>query len=91
MFCLVSTLVKDGNHMFTLRHTLSHSQVYGRVTESLPSAMFRVELDPSKQVVLTTISGKIRKNHVRVIVGDFVTVELSAYDLTKGRITFRRK
>ena len=66
-------------------------QVNGRVTESLPNAMFRVEIEPSKQLVLATISGKIRKNFVRILVGDSVVVELSAYDLTKGRITFRNK
>merc|ERR1712031_148885 len=58
-------------------------QVEGRVTESLPNAMFRVEIEPSKQIVTTTISGKIRKNFVRIVVGDKVQVELSAYDLTK--------
>ena len=66
-------------------------QVDGRVVESLPNAMFRVEIQPSKQVVLATISGKIRKNFVRILVGDSVVCELSAYDLTKGRITYRSK
>lgn len=66
-------------------------EVKGRVVESLPNAMFRVEIEPSKNIVLTTISGKIRKNFVRIVVGDSVTVELSAYDLTRGRITFRNK
>ena len=53
--------------------------------------MFRVEIEPSKNVVLVTISGKIRKNYVRIVVGDSVVVELSAYDLTRGRITYRNK
>jgi translation initiation factor IF-1 len=53
--------------------------------------MFRVEIEPSKNIVLCTISGKMRKNYVRVLVGDAVTVELSVYDLSKGRITFRKK
>jgi translation initiation factor IF-1 len=66
-------------------------QVDGRVVESLPNAMFRVEIEPSKNVVLATISGKIRKNYVRIVVGDKVLMELSAYDLTKGRITYRSK
>ena len=66
-------------------------QVDGRVVESLPNAMFRVEIEPSKNVVLATISGKIRKNYVRIVVGDKVMMELSAYDLTKGRITYRSK
>lgn len=63
----------------------------GKVVESLPNATFRVEIEPSKQIVLVTVSGKIRKNLVRIIVGDSVTVELSAYDLTRGRITYRNK
>jgi len=66
-------------------------QVEGKVVESLPNAMFRVEIQPSKQIVLATISGKIRKNFVRVVVGDSVVCELSAYDLTRGRITYRSK
>ncbi len=66
-------------------------QVDGRVTESLPNAMFRVEIEPSGNLVTATISGKIRKNFVRIVVGDKVVVELSAYDLTKGRITYRTK
>jgi len=66
-------------------------QVDGKVIESLPNAMFRVEIQPSKQMVLCTISGKIRKNFVRVVVGDAVVCELSAYDLTRGRITYRSK
>ena len=66
-------------------------QVNGKVVESLPNAMFRVEIEPSKAVVLATISGKIRKNSVRIVVGDSVICELSAYDLTKGRITYRNK
>ena len=51
----------------------------------------RVEIEPSKQIVLATISGKIRKNLVRILVGDSVVCELSAYDLTRGRITYRNK
>jgi|TARA_B100000513_G_C11810114_1_gene155229 translation initiation factor IF-1 len=53
--------------------------------------MFRVELQPTNSVVLATISGKIRKNYVRILVGDTVKVELSPYDLTRGRITFRNR
>jgi translation initiation factor IF-1 len=59
--------------------------------ESLPNAMFQVELEPTKQIVVCSISGKIRKNFVKIVVGDSVSVELSAYDLTKGRIVFRNK
>ncbi|KAG5183285.1 hypothetical protein JKP88DRAFT_261097 [Tribonema minus] len=66
-------------------------EVEGVVKESLPSAMFRVEISPTNQIILCTISGKIRKNFVRILVGDPVKVELSPYDLTRGRITFRYK
>ena len=66
-------------------------QVDGRVVESLPNAMFKVEIEPSGNMITATISGKIRKNFVRIVVGDKVVVELSAYDLTKGRITYRNK
>ena len=60
----------------------------GIVTESLPNAMFRVCLDNGYEV-LTHISGKIRRNYIRILPGDRVKVELSPYDLTKGRITYR--
>jgi translation initiation factor IF-1 len=61
-------------------------EIDGIVTESLPSAMFRVELE-NKVTVLAHISGKIRKNYIRILVGDKVRCELSPYDLSKGRIT----
>lgn len=60
----------------------------GVVTESLPNAMFRVYLDNGCQV-LTHVSGRIRRNYIRILPGDRVKVELSPYDLTKGRITYR--
>nr|YP_010444657.1 translational initiation factor 1 [Schizaea medusa]UTJ90186.1 translational initiation factor 1 [Schizaea medusa] len=60
----------------------------GVVTESLPNAMFRVCSDNGCQV-LTHISGKIRRNYIRILPGDRAKVELSPYDLTKGRITYR--
>ena len=53
--------------------------------------MFRVKIDNMDTIVLATISGKIRKNLVRILVGDKVTLELSPYDLTRGRITFRKR
>jgi translation initiation factor IF-1 len=65
-------------------------QVEGTVIEPLPNAMFRVEL-PNKKVVLAHISGKMRMNYIRILPGDKVTVELSPYDLTRERITFREK
>ena len=53
--------------------------------------MFRVKMEASDNIILATISGRIRKNYVRILVGDSVTVELSPYDLTRGRITFRKR
>ncbi|MEJ2698748.1 MAG: translation initiation factor IF-1 [Desulfuromonadales bacterium] len=65
-------------------------EVEGTVIEPLPNAMFRVELD-NGHVVLAHISGKMRKFYIRILPGDRVTVELSPYDLTRGRITYREK
>lgn len=62
----------------------------GVVTEILPNAMFRVTLDNGHEVLAHT-SGKMRKNRIRVLAGDKVVVEMTPYDLTKGRITFRHK
>lgn len=62
----------------------------GAVLETLPNASFRVELD-NGHVVLAHISGKMRMHYIRILPGDKVTVELSPYDLTRGRITFRHK
>ena len=62
----------------------------GTVVEPLPNAMFRVELE-SGHSVLATISGKMRKNYIRILPGDRVKVELSPYDLSRGRITYRYK
>ena len=67
-------------------------EVDGVVLESLPNAMFRCAIDgapDTQEPVLATISGKIRKNFVKILVGDKVLIELSPYDLTRGRITFR--
>ena len=62
----------------------------GVVMELLPNAMFKVKLDNDHQI-LAHSSGKMRKNRIRVLAGDKVTVEMTPYDLTKGRITFRWK
>lgn len=62
----------------------------GRVEEVLPNAMFRVKLD-NDHVVIAHSSGRMRKNRIRVLEGDRVTVEMTPYDLTKGRISFRHK
>jgi len=65
-------------------------EVEGRVKEALANTQFRVELDIGG-VVIAHIGGKMRKNYIRIIPGDRVKVELSPYDLTRGRITFREK
>ena len=63
-------------------------EMRGKVEEVLPDSRFRVLLDNGHQLVAYT-SGKMRKNHIRILAGDSVSLELSPYDLTKGRITFR--
>ena len=62
----------------------------GTIVESLPNAMFRVELENGHKV-LAHISGKMRMHYIRILPGDKVTVQMTPYDLTKGRITFRAK
>ena len=65
-------------------------KVQGKVVETLPNAMFRVELE-NKHRILAHISGKMRMHFIKILPGDMVTVELSPYDLTRGRITYRVK
>ena len=65
-------------------------EVEGTILEALPNAMFRVALENGHQV-LAHVSGKMRMNFIRILPGDHVTVELSPYDLTRGRITYRKK
>jgi translation initiation factor IF-1 len=65
-------------------------EVQGIVVETLPNAMFKVELE-NGQVILAYVSGKMRMHFIKILPGDKVTVELSPYDLTKGRITYRAK
>ncbi len=65
-------------------------EVEGEITEALPSTMFRVQIDGGHSV-LATISGKMRKHYIRILPGDKVKVELSPYDLTRGRITYRHR
>ena len=62
----------------------------GKILESMPNSMFRVELDNGHEI-LAHISGKIRKNFIRILPGDKVKVEMTPYDLTRGRITYRLK
>ena len=65
-------------------------EMQGEVVENLPNATFRVKLE-NGHVVLGHISGKMRMNYIRILPGDKVTVQMTPYDLTKGRITFRAK
>ena len=65
-------------------------EIEGKVIEKLPNTMFRVELE-NGHVVLAHISGKLRMNYIKILPGDKVTLELSPYDLTKGRIKWREK
>ena len=65
-------------------------EMQGKVIEVLPNTVFRVQLE-NDHVITAHISGKMRKNYIRIMNGDNVTVELSPYDLSKGRITFRTK
>lgn len=67
-----------------------HIEMQGTVVETLPNTMFRVELE-NGHVVMAHISGKMRKHYIRILTGDTVTVELTPYDLTKGRISYRER
>lgn len=65
-------------------------EMEGTVVEALPNAMFRIQLD-NGHLVLGHVSGKMRKHYIRILIGDRVKVELSPYDLSRGRITYRQK
>ncbi len=65
-------------------------EVEGTVLETLPNAMFRVELE-NGHVILAHISGKMRMHYIKILPGDLVTIEMTPYDLTKGRVTYRHK
>jgi translation initiation factor IF-1 len=65
-------------------------EMQGTVLENLPNTMFRVQLE-NGHIVMAHISGKMRKNYIRILTGDKVTVQLTPYDLSKGRITFRAR
>lgn len=67
-----------------------HIEMTGTIIETLPNTMFRVKLE-NGHIVIAHISGRMRKNYIRILTGDTVRVELTPYDLTKGRITFRDK
>ena len=63
----------------------------GTIIDKQPNAFFKVQINESDHIVLATISGRMRRNRIRILMGDRVNVELSPYDLTKGRITYRHK
>lgn len=63
----------------------------GTVYEVLPNAMFRIELDNNKHPIIATLGGKLRKFNIQILLGDKVEVEMSPYDLTRGRIVYRKK
>lgn len=63
----------------------------GVIIDKQPNAFFKVQIDNTEHVVLAQISGKMRKNRIRILVGDRVSVEMSPYDLSRGRITYRYK
>lgn len=67
-----------------------HIEINGKVIDTLPNTMFRVQLE-NGHTVIAHISGKMRKNYIRILTGDLVTVEITPYDLSKGRITYRSK
>jgi translation initiation factor IF-1 len=67
-----------------------HIEMEGIVTETLPNTMFRVKLE-NGHIVTAHISGRMRKNYIRILTGDKVTVQLTPYDLSKGRITYRNR
>jgi translation initiation factor IF-1 len=66
-------------------------EVSGVVIDKQPNAFFKVQLHNSEHIVMATISGRMRRNRIRILMGDQVDVEVSPYDLSKGRITYRRK
>lgn len=67
-----------------------HIEMEGTVIDTLPNTLFRVELE-NEHVVIAHISGKMRKHYIRILTGDKVTVQLTPYDLSKGRITYRSR
>lgn len=86
------TLVNGGGgpKTATMASESGKIEVEGKILESMPNAMFRVEL-PGGKVILGHISGKMRIHHIRILPGDKVKLELSPYDLTRGRIIYRER
>lgn len=90
LFCVLSSIFCEFLEVINRLSKQDLIEMEGTVTESLPNAMFRVDLDNGFNV-LAHISGKIRRNYIKILPGDRVKVELTPYDLTKGRITYRLK
>jgi translation initiation factor IF-1 len=86
--CLSIISSKGGIKKFMAKQDMI--ELDGIVVDTLPSAAFKVKLENGHEI-LAHVSGKIRMHHIRILPGDHVTVEISPYDLTRGRITFRRK
>lgn len=84
----ISALKNNDFNSFNMKEELI--EVEGEIVEALPNAMFRVKLE-NGHIVLTHVSGKMRMHFIRILPGDKVKVELSPYDLTRGRITYRYK
>ncbi len=78
-----------GNNASQVDERTDKLEFYGQVTEALPSTLFKVKLQEGTEI-LATLGGKLRMNRIRILPGDQVTVEVSPYDLSKGRITWRR-
>lgn len=64
--------------------------IEGEVTENLPNTLFRVKIDKSEKIILCYLSGKMRKNYIKILPGDKVRLELTPYDLNRGRIIYRK-
>lgn len=75
-------------NLLTMAATKEVIELKGTITETLPGAQFRVELENGHEII-AHVAGKMRKYYIRIVPGDSVTVELTPYDLTKGRITYR--
>jgi translation initiation factor IF-1 len=89
-----SSLISQYSLLFSKEHLLARDDLIpaeGTIIDKQPNAFFKVQLDNTEHVVLAAISGKMRKNRIRILVGDRVSVEMSPYDLSRGRITYRYK
>nr|VFJ45933.1 MAG: bacterial translation initiation factor 1 (bIF-1) [Candidatus Kentron sp. DK] len=85
---IITTIIVNRNEVIVSKE--DHIEMTGQVIETLPNTMFRVELE-NGHVVTAHISGKMRKHYIRILTGDKVTVQLTPYDLSKGRITYRTR